>query len=76
MMTRVTEAIYRNGHLEPLSPLDLSDEERVTLIVQTHERHDPTAREAALQRLLAGIDEMNFHSSGRYPTRDELHERD
>jgi predicted DNA-binding antitoxin AbrB/MazE fold protein len=75
-MPQVTEAIYRNGHLEPLSPLDLPDQERVTVIVQTHERPDVAAREAALQRLLAGIDQMNFRSTGSYPTRDELHERD
>lgn len=74
-MTKVVEAIYTNGRLELVEPLDLPENQRVTLTVQTSERPDPAKRRAAYQRLLAGIEEMNFRSTGLYPTRDELHER-
>ena len=74
-MTRVVEAIYTNGHLEPVEPLDLHENQRVTLTVQTSDQPDPVKRKAAFERLLKGIEEMNFRSTGPYPSRDELHER-
>jgi len=36
---------------------------------------EDTARGAALSRLRAGIDSMNFCSSGELPSRDESHDR-
>jgi predicted DNA-binding antitoxin AbrB/MazE fold protein len=73
-MTQTTEAIYTNGVLKPVRDLDLRDQQRVRVIVETIE--DGTAdRAAAVARLRAGIDGMQFFSNGRLPTRDELHDR-
>ncbi len=72
-MTRVVEAIYTNGHLEPLEQLDLAERERVTLVVQT--QPDPSQREAALARLFELMDRTNLRLSTPLPSRDELHER-
>jgi predicted DNA-binding antitoxin AbrB/MazE fold protein len=73
-MTQTTEAIYANGVLKPTRDLDLREQQRVRVIVETIE--DGTAdRAAAVARLRAGIDRMQFFSNGRLPTRDELHDR-
>lgn len=74
-MTKVIEAIYTNGHLEPMEPLDLAEAQRVRLTVEPLPAEPHRDREAAFQRLLAGIERMTFRSTGPYPTRDELHER-
>ena len=74
-MTRVVEAIYTNGHLEPLEDLGLAEQERVTLIVQTRERPDLAEREAALRRFRERVERSNFRLIGPLPGRDELHER-
>jgi predicted DNA-binding antitoxin AbrB/MazE fold protein len=73
-MTQTTEAIYTNGVLKPTRELDLREQQRVRVIVETIE--DGSAdRPAAVARLNAGIDSMQFFSNGRLPTRDELHDR-
>ena len=73
-MTQTTEAIYTNGVLKPTRDLDLREQQRVRVIVETIE--DGTDdRPAAVARLKAGIDSMQFFSNGRLPTRDELHDR-
>lgn len=45
-MTKVVEAIYCNGHFEPLESLPLANQERVTLIVQRHEPNQTAHGEA------------------------------
>lgn len=45
------------------------------LLAQADARFLNVARGAALSRLRAGIDSMNFCSSGPLPSRDELHDR-
>jgi predicted DNA-binding antitoxin AbrB/MazE fold protein len=73
-MTQTTEAIYTNGVLKPTRDLDLREQQRVRVIVETIE--DGTDdRPAAVARLKAGIASMQFFSNGRLPTRDELHDR-
>ena len=78
-MTKVIEAIYTHGVLEPLEALDLSEKQRVRLIVQPIDGVGPLCppsdREAAMTRLRAGIASMNFRLTGPLPTRDELHDR-
>lgn len=78
-MTKVVEAIYSHGVLEPLESLDLTEKQRVRLIVESIDgvaaSGRPADREAAMMRLQAGIASMNFRSTGPYPTRDELHDR-
>lgn len=46
-MTRVVEAIYCNGHFEPLKSVPLANQEWVTLIVQRHEPNQTAPGEAA-----------------------------
>jgi predicted DNA-binding antitoxin AbrB/MazE fold protein len=74
------EAIFQNGVFKPVSPPELREGERVHLTVERVVQGDiveieAVARGAALSRLRAGIDSMNFCSSGPLPSRDELHER-
>ena len=74
-MTQVVEAIYSGGHLEPLEPLNLSEKQRVRIIVEPVDWPVPAQREAALKRLQERIDKSEFFLNGALPTRDELHER-
>jgi len=74
-MTKVVEAIYSHGVLEPLEALELPDKQRVRLIVQPIDGTPASDREAAMRRLREGIASMDFRSTGPYPTRDELHDR-
>lgn len=74
------EAIFQDGVFRPVSPPDLREGERVHLTVERLTQGDVAevdaeARGAALSRLRAGIDRMNFHSSGPMPSRDESHDR-
>jgi len=73
MNSQVTDAIYVGGVLKPLGDLTLHESERVRLIVQRTESVE--SRGAALERLRAGVDEMNLRLSGPLPSRDELHDR-
>jgi len=72
---QVTTAVYRHGLLEPLGRLDLDEEERVQVVVERLAPPPPADREAKVARLRAGIESMTFRSTGRYPSRDELHDR-
>jgi predicted DNA-binding antitoxin AbrB/MazE fold protein len=74
-MTKVVEAVYSNGVLEPLETLALRENERVRLIVQTIDGQSSKNREAAMKRLRAGIEAMDFRSTGPLPRRDELYDR-
>jgi predicted DNA-binding antitoxin AbrB/MazE fold protein len=73
-MTRITEAVYSQGVLKPTRELSLREQQRVRLIVETIDEPGEE-REAALLRLKAGIESMQFFSGGRLPTREELHDR-
>lgn len=74
-MSRVIEAIYTNGHLEPVEPLDLAEHERVTLILRSREHRDAKPKAGAMDALLEGIMTSTFRSGGTLPTREELHDR-
>ena len=73
-MTQVTEAVYSHGVLKPIAELDLREDQRVRVIVESLE--DPREdRVSALARLKAGIAGMQFFANGRLPTRANLHDR-
>lgn len=75
-MTQITEAVFANGVLKPEGKLALREHERVRLIVESLEQPDEAARAAALKEFRDGVTPMRFKSNGgRYPSRDELHER-
>ena len=77
-MTRITEAIYTHGVLKPTADLELREQQRVRLIVESVEEcgvERDEDRAAAVARLKAGIASMQFFSNGPLPTRDELHDR-
>ena len=73
-MTQITEAIYTHGVLKPTAELDLREQQRVRVIVETLDEQGED-RAAALDRLRAGIASMQFCSNGQLPTRAELHDR-
>ena len=62
--------------LAGLSPRTTSsiNRERVHLIVELVDER-PVDRAAAIAKLRSATSEMHFRSSGRLPTRDDLHER-
>ena len=69
-MAQITEAIFTGGVLRPLEELSLRESQRVRLL------NEPMPdREAALKKLRAGIESMQFVSKGKLPSRDELHDR-
>lgn len=74
-MARVVDATYSDGILRPDVPLDLHESERVRLTIEPLVARGKVERAAALKRLREGIRKMNFRSSGRLPSRDELHDR-
>ena len=74
-VTKVIEAIYEDGMLRPVGDLELAQNQRVRLIVQTIDAASAPSREAAVQRLRSGIAAMNFRLRGPLPRRDELHDR-
>jgi predicted DNA-binding antitoxin AbrB/MazE fold protein len=75
-MAQFTGAVYTNGVLKPKEELMLREAQRVRLIVETlDDDAGPGDRRAAFERLLAGIEGMNFFSRERLPSRDELHDR-
>jgi len=73
-MTQITEAIYTHGVLKPAAELKLREQQRVRVIVETIEEVVED-RNAAVERLKAGIASMRFHSNGPLPTREDLHDR-
>lgn len=73
-MTKRTEAVYSQGVLKPAEDLGLREHQRVHLIVETLD-DQPADRAAALARLKAGIENMQFFSQGPLPSREELHDR-
>ena len=75
-MAQVTEAIYTRGVLKPKKELALREAQRVRIIVEPlDDDAERGERSAALRRLRAGIDGMNFCSREPLPSRDELHDR-
>jgi predicted DNA-binding antitoxin AbrB/MazE fold protein len=75
-MAQVTEAIYTHGVLKPKDELGLRESQRVRLIIEPlDDAADCGDRSGALRRLVAGIEEMKFFSTGPLPSRDELHGR-
>ena len=74
MDPQVTDAIYTGGVLKPLGEVSLHEAERVRLVIERTEQTE-SDRQRALERLLAGIEQMRFRLSGPLPSRDELHDR-
>ena len=73
---QITKAVYSGGVLRPLGPLHLEEEETVRVIVEKTDSAPPANRDMLLARLREGIESMNFRSNGRYPSREELQDRD
>ena len=74
MDSQVTDTIYSGGVLKPLGDVSLHESERGRLIIARIEQSE-SDRQLALERLRAGIDQMQFFLSGPPPSRDELHDR-
>lgn len=83
-MTKVVEAIYSHGMLQPLEPLELPESQRVELTVRAvengrnsmpHLASTKEEREQLLRQLFEEIDRDNLQLRIHMPTRDEMHER-
>jgi predicted DNA-binding antitoxin AbrB/MazE fold protein len=73
-MTQTLEAIYSGGVLKPTVELQLRENQRVRLTVETIDEFG-VDREAAVARLKDGIASLRFFSEGPLPGREELHDR-
>jgi predicted DNA-binding antitoxin AbrB/MazE fold protein len=73
-MSQHIEAVFSGGVLKPDRDLGLRERQRVRLIVETVDEV-PEDRQAAMARLRAGIERMQFFSKGALPRREELHDR-
>jgi len=74
-MTKVIEAIYSHGVLQPLEALELAEKQRVRLTIETVAGQLEKERDVAFADFLDGVKGMKFRSNGSLPTRDELHDR-
>lgn len=74
-MVRHTEAIYKNGVLKPTEKLDLREDERVRITIESLSSSQNGDRAEAIEAFRQGQGKMRFTSTGPYPTRDQLHER-
>ena len=74
-MVQVTEAVFSQGVLKPVGELQLREQQRVRLNIESVEPGQDSDRAATLSRLPAGIASMRLSSSGPLPSRDELHDR-
>lgn len=74
-MVQNIEAVFADGVLKPIDPLRLREHERVRLRVESIDQPSDEDRRRAMDRFIEGAKNMNFRSTGPYPTRDELHER-
>ena len=74
-MTKVVEAIYSHGVLEPLESLGFPEKQRVRLTIEPIDGTRDEQRLGALQRLFDHIKRSNFRIQGRLPSRDELYDR-
>lgn len=73
-VTKVVEAIYSHGVLEPLEALELAERQRVRLTIEPL-AEQPADRAAAMQRLMDRLRRSKLSHGGPYPSRDELHDR-
>lgn len=71
---RIRAVIEKDGELR-ISDLPCRKGDQVEAIVFVPEAVEPR-REAARRALVEHARSSNFRSSGPYPSRDELHERD
>jgi len=54
-MAQPIRAVYEKGQLRPLDPVDLSDGQRVRIIIAPEESAAPTPQEIAARLRLAGL---------------------
>ena len=71
---RIETTILSDGVLH-IANLPCHKGDRVEAIISVQSLSGQDAMQAARQRFLARARESSFQSSGRYPSRDELHER-
>lgn len=56
-MERILKAVYRDGVLTPLEPLDLPEDQQVTITLHMPVQEDPDTALEAWQQVYAGLSE-------------------
>jgi predicted DNA-binding antitoxin AbrB/MazE fold protein len=74
-VTKTIEAIYEDGVLTPLEPLELPERQRVRVTVEPVATITQDDRAAARRALVDRLKRSTLSYGGPLPTRDELHER-
>ena len=74
-MTKIVEAIYTHGVLEPLESLELVEKQRVRVTIEPIDGKPAGDRTNAMKELMERLERSTFSHGGPYPTHDELHER-
>jgi predicted DNA-binding antitoxin AbrB/MazE fold protein len=74
-MTKVIEAIYSHGVLEPLEALQLAEKQRVRLTIEPINGELTEDQARAMDELMQRLQRSTLSFGGPYPSRDELHER-
>ncbi len=70
------ETVVESDGVVHITDLPYVKGDRVEAVIALHSEPKEREREAARQRLLERARRSQLRSSGTYPTRDELHERD
>jgi predicted DNA-binding antitoxin AbrB/MazE fold protein len=73
-MERTITALFEDGVLKPVLPLDLPPHSIVRIIVESVRGSTETS-DQDWQELERSWDEIEFDSGAARPTRDELHDR-
>lgn len=71
-MERVLEAIYRNGMLTPLEPLDLPEDQHLTITIHLPAPEEPDEALEAWHQVYAGLSEEDIAEVDRI-ARDRSH---
>jgi len=71
----VTEAIYSDGVLKPVTPLALPNDQRVQVIVRAVPGLSAPNRAELMRQLFEDMDQMEFFLEVPLPPRETLHDR-
>ena len=70
----IVDAVFEKGVLRPESRLNLAEHQRVRITIETQPQPIGVHKNS-LEDVWKMADQINWRSTGPYPTRDELYDR-